>query len=58
MDKKRVEEIFDSLGTIQVTYQGDPVWLENLSTYKDGKVKVKNLYTNEHSVVDIADLKE
>lgn len=58
MDEKRIKEIIESKGVIEVTYNNNPVWLENLSTNNDGKVMVKNLSTNEHFSVDIANLKE
>lgn len=58
MNKQRVKEIIESPGVIEVTYNNDSVWLESLSTDKDGKIKVKDLSTNRHLIVDIDDLKE
>lgn len=58
MDKKRVKEILSSKGVIEVNYKDDPVWLEPISTDKDGKIQVKSMTTNEHFTVDIKDLKE
>lgn len=58
MDKKRVKEILESKGTIEVKYKNNPVWLESISTDKDDKIQVKDLNTNEHFSVNIVDLKE
>ncbi|PJI06704.1 MULTISPECIES: H-type small acid-soluble spore protein [Clostridium] len=58
MDKKRVKEILSSKGVINVNYKNDPVWLEPISTDKDGEIQVKSIRTNEHFIVNIKDLKE
>lgn len=58
LDKKRVKEIIESFGTIEVKHRDDPVWIDSLSTNKDGKIQVKDLNTNKYLIVDIADLKE
>ena len=58
MNKDRIMEILESHGVINVTYKDNPVWLEPISTDKDGYIQVKDLKTNEHFVVDIRDLKE
>lgn len=58
LDKKRVKEILESKGTIEVKYKNNPVWLESISTDKDDKIQVKDLNTNEHFSVNIVDLKE
>jgi small acid-soluble spore protein H (minor) len=58
LNKKRIKEIIESPGIIEVTYKNDSVWLESLSTDKDGKIKVKDLNSNKHLFVNIDDLKE
>ncbi|TQD46902.1 H-type small acid-soluble spore protein [Clostridium acetobutylicum] len=58
MDRERVKEILASKGVIEVSYKNDPVWLEAISTDRDGKMQVKSLSTNKHFNVDIKDLKE
>ena len=58
LDKKRVKEIIESLGIIEVKYKDDPVWIDSSNSDKDGKIQVKNLYTNKYFIADIEDLKE
>lgn len=58
MNKDRLAEILESKGVIKVTYNNNPVWLESISTDKDGMIKVKDLNTEEQYVVNIHDLKE
>lgn len=58
MDKKRLGEILDSDGVINVTYKNNPVWLEIISTDRDGIIQVKDLKTDKRISVDIKDLKE
>ena len=58
MDKERVEEILESRGVINVTYKNNPVWLEGISTDKDGVIQVRDLSTDKLIPVDIKDLKE
>jgi small acid-soluble spore protein H (minor) len=58
MDKKRLCEILDSDGVINVTYKNNPVWLESTSTDKDGIIQIKDLKTDERMSVAIKDLKE
>jgi small acid-soluble spore protein H (minor) len=58
LDKKRLGEILESHGVINVTYKNNPVWLESISTDKDGVIQVRDLETDEHMTVDIKDLKE
>ena len=58
LDKKRLEEILESRGIINVTYKNNPVWLEGISTDKDGVIQVKDLKTDKLMSVDINDLKE
>lgn len=53
-----MKEILASKGVIEVSYKNDPVWLEAISTDRDGKIQVKSLSTNKHFNVDIKDLKE
>ena len=58
LDKKRLGEILDSDGVINVTYKNNPVWLESTSTDKDGIIQIKDLKTDERMSVEIKDLKE
>ena len=58
LDKKRLGEILDSDGVINVTYKNNPVWLESISTDRDGIIQVKDLKTDKRISVDIKDLKE
>jgi small acid-soluble spore protein H (minor) len=58
LDKKRVKEIIESKGVIEVKYKDNLVWLESINIDEDGKIQVKNLNTNKHFNVDIADLNE
>ncbi len=58
MDKKRLGEILESHGIINVTYKDNPVWLEGVSSDKDGVIQVKDLKTDKLMSVDIRDLKE
>lgn len=55
MNINRVEEIFDSLGVIEVYFQGCPVWIEKINK---GLIGVINLDTNEHLEVPPQDLFE
>lgn len=57
MDIKRAGEIIESLGVIEVTYKGEPVWLENINQ-QNSTVKVKNINTDKELNVDIKDLEE
>ena len=58
LDKKRLGEILESDGVINVTYKNNPVWLESIGTDKDGVIQVKDLKTDKRMTVDIVDLKE
>jgi len=58
LNEKRLGEILESDGVINVTYKNNPVWLENISTDKDGVIQVKDLKTDKRMTVDIKDLKE
>ena len=58
VNKSRVKEILESKGIIHVEYKNNPVWLESISTDKDGVIQVRDLKTDKHMVVDINDLKE
>ncbi|AEV69536.1 H-type small acid-soluble spore protein [Acetivibrio clariflavus] len=44
MDSNRAKQIMESKGVIEVLYQGDPVWIENV--LDDNTVQVSNLQTN------------
>lgn len=58
LDKRRLGEILESYGIINVTYKNNPVWLESISTDKDGFIQVKDLKSDKLMSVDIKDLKE
>ena len=58
LDKRRLGEILESRGIINVTYRNNPVWLEGIGTDKDGVIQVKDLKTNKLMSVEIEDLKE
>lgn len=58
LDKKRLGEILESNGIINVTYKNNPVWIESIGTDKDGVIQVRDLKTDKHMPVDIEDLKE
>jgi small acid-soluble spore protein, H-type len=57
MDIKRASEIIESLGVIEVSYKGDPVWLENINK-QSNTIRVKNMKTEEELNVGIRDLEE
>ncbi|WP_242950839.1 H-type small acid-soluble spore protein [Clostridium felsineum] len=57
LNREKVKEILASKGVIEVNYKNEPVWLEAISTDKDGKIQVRSLETNKHFYVDIKDLK-
>ncbi|KZL93793.1 H-type small acid-soluble spore protein [Clostridium magnum] len=57
MNIERATEIIESLGVIEVSYKGDPVWLENINK-QSNTVRVKNMKTDEELNVGIRDLEE
>lgn len=57
MDIKRATEIIKSLGVVGVSYEGNPVWLENIND-QNNTVRVKDIKTDKELNVDIKDLKE
>ncbi|MDV3425819.1 MAG: H-type small acid-soluble spore protein [Bacillota bacterium] len=58
LNEARLKEILESQGVINVTYNNNPVWLESMSTDKDGYIQVKDLITDKLMSVHIGDLKE
>lgn len=57
MDLNRAVEIKESLGVINVSYNGNLVWLETIN--KDNhEVLVKDLNNNNKFMVNVSDLKE
>lgn len=58
LDRKRLNEIMNSTGMINVTYNNKPVWIEGMSTEDDGMVMVSDLDTKNKFSVDIRDLKD
>lgn len=57
MDNKRISEIFNSKGAIDVRYDGNSVWIESIDK-EEGIAVVKNLKTNERMSVSIYKLME
>jgi len=57
MDLHRVMEIKQSLGVINVSYNGNLVWLETVNK-GNNKVLVKDLNNNNEFMVNVSDLKE
>ena len=55
MNGDRAKQIFDSYGIIEVTYEGAPVWIENV---KGDTAEVTNLKSNEKMEVSVDRLKE
>lgn len=55
MDIKRATEIFNSLGVIEVCYQGSPVWIEQID---DNRVQVQDIETKQSYEVSVYDLVE
>lgn len=57
MEIKRANEIVNSLGVINVNYNGNPVWIENIHS-ENNQATVKDLNTEKELLVDISELKE
>ncbi|MBI6872501.1 H-type small acid-soluble spore protein [Clostridium aciditolerans] len=57
MDIEKIVEIVESRGVINVTYNGNPVWIEGISK-ESNEVRVKNIKTNEEFMVSASKLKE
>ncbi|WP_454054901.1 H-type small acid-soluble spore protein [Clostridium sp. Marseille-Q7071] len=57
MDLHRVMEIKQSLGVINVSYNGNLVWLETVNK-GNNEVLVKDLNNNNEFMVNVSDLKE
>ncbi len=55
MNIERAQEIFDSLGVIEVLHHGAPVWIEEVA---NDQATVKYLDTHERTRVPVADLLE
>lgn len=49
MDSERARQIVNSLGVIEVLYNGSPVWIENL---KENTAEVSYIDTNADSNID------
>ena len=56
MDSKRAKEIMASKDTIEVLYQGSPVWIENVGM--DNLAEVKYLESQEKVKVPVYKLVE
>jgi small acid-soluble spore protein H (minor) len=57
MDTKKAFEIVESLGVIDVTYNGIPVWIENINE-ETNEIKVKDLNSDTRFLVDVSELSE
>lgn len=57
MDKARAAEIFESLGVVQVTYKGKPIWIEEINEEND-LARVRDINTHKEITVDIKKLEE
>lgn len=57
MDIRKIIEIVESKGVINVSYNGKSVWIEDISK-ESNEVRVKNLKTNEEFMVSVFELKE
>lgn len=57
MNIEKAVEIVESLGVVDVTYNGNPVWIESISR-QSNQARVKNLKTEEELMVSVDDLKE
>lgn len=55
MDIKRATEIFNSLGVIEVCYDGYPVWIEKIDA---NRVQVQDIKTKNSFEVSVYDLVE
>lgn len=55
MNTNRAVDIFNSMGVIEVHYQGYPVWIEKINKNTAG---ILNLTTNERLEVSVKDLLE
>lgn len=55
MDTKRAKDVVESLGVIEVLYQGSPVWIENI---EGDTAKVRYLDSYDHMSVPIGELVE
>lgn len=55
MDFKRANEIFDSLGVIEVCYRGCPIWIEKI---EPDRVQVQDIETKQSFEVSVHDLVE
>jgi H-type small acid-soluble spore protein len=56
MDRKRAQEIIDSLGVTAVTYKEQDVWIENIKN--ETMAEVSMLTTHEYATVPLAELDE
>ena len=57
MDTKKAFEIVESLGVVDVTYNGIPVWIENINE-QTNEVKVKDLNSDTRFLVNVSELSE
>lgn len=55
LDINRAKEIVESLGVIEVLYQGAPVWIEGL---EGDSAKVRYLDSYDHMSVSVGELVE
>ena len=57
MDLKRAEDIYNSLGVINVSYKNRNIWIEDIQK-ESSTAHIKDLKTGELGEVPIAELKE
>lgn len=57
MDIKKATEIIESLGVIDVDYNGRSVWLESIYE-STNEAEVKDIQTGERSRVNVSKLQE
>lgn len=55
MESSRAREIYNSLGVIEVTYQGKPVWIESLA---DDTAVIEDLLNGQQLEVPVSSLEE
>lgn len=58
MDLNRAQEILNSSETIEVLYQGKPVWINNINPADQRAYITTSTNPKENTVVDIKDLVE
>lgn len=57
MELKRAEDIYNSLGVINVTYKNRNIWIEDIQK-ESNTAHIKDLKTGELGEVSVSELKE